>query len=188
MAEAKKRSGLTIRSMCAVALFSAVLCVLSLVAVPLPFTSVPVTLGTLGIFLASLILGTRDGTLAVLVFILLGACGLPVFSSFRGGLSVLLSPTGGYIIGYIPCALICGVIVGHFEKRVRDKYLPLIMTAGAMAGMLACYACGAAQFSAVTDSTFKATVVSTILPFIPLDFAKALLAALVAKRIKKHIR
>lgn len=92
-------------------LFAALTAVCSYISIPLGFTPVPVNLATLAVFLAGGLLGKKYGTVALAVYALIGAVGVPVFSEFRGGLSVLAGPTGGYIIGYIAAAFIVGLLI-----------------------------------------------------------------------------
>ena len=103
------------------ALFAAVICVLSPISIQIG--PIPVSLGLLGVLLAASVLGPVRGVTAVLVFILAGACGLPVFSGGRGGFSVLIGPTGGYIWGYLPAAVIAGIrssrISIYFSRSMR---------------------------------------------------------------------
>lgn len=91
-------------------LFAALMAVCSFICIPLGFTPVPVNLATLGVFLTGGLLGRKYGTISMTVYVLLGAVGLPIFSEFRGGLSVLVGPTGGYIIGYIAGAFLVGLL------------------------------------------------------------------------------
>lgn len=91
-------------SLCVTALFAAILAVLSPLSIPLPFTPVPLSLGTFAVYLAAAAGGVRWGTLSVAVYLLLGAVGIPVFAGYSGGLQVLVGPTGGYLIGYLPLA------------------------------------------------------------------------------------
>ena len=91
------------------ALFSGILCVLAPVALPVPGSPVPLSLATFAVYLTGMILGTKQGVLSVLVYLFLGTVGLPVFSGFSGGIGILLGPTGGYLLGYIPCVLVTGL-------------------------------------------------------------------------------
>ena len=84
-----------------VALMAALISVLGPIAVPLPFTPVPISLGILAVYISSYLLGAKTGTLSVIIYILVGLVGLPVFSGYTGGAAKLAGPTGGYIIGFI---------------------------------------------------------------------------------------
>ena len=94
------------KQMVLIALMTAVTCVLGPLSIPLPFSPVPISLTNFAIFLAIFVLGMKSGTISFIIYLLLGAIGVPVFSSFRGGLQVLAGPTGGYLIGFIFLALI----------------------------------------------------------------------------------
>ncbi len=96
--------------------FAAVVAVCSWITVPLPFTQVPINLAILGVLLAGGLLGSKYGALSLLVYILLGAVGLPVFAGFGAGLGVLVGPTGGYIVGYLLCAAISGLGTGSATR------------------------------------------------------------------------
>ena len=90
-------------------IFAAIVTICSWITVPLPFTQVPINLAVLGVLLAGGCLGSKYGSLSILIYILLGAVGIPVFAGFGAGLGTLAGPTGGYIVGYILCAAIAGL-------------------------------------------------------------------------------
>ena len=100
--------------MAEMALMSAVLCVISPFTIPVPASPVPLSLALFGVYLSAMLLGVKKGTLSVLIYLLLGSVGLPVFSGFSGGIGMLAGPTGGYLIGY----LVGGVVMCLLE------YLP----------------------------------------------------------------
>lgn len=106
-----------IKELILAALFAALTGVCSMIAIPLPFTPVPINLATLSVFLAGALLGSKYGGISQLVYILLGAIGLPVFSNFTGGVGILAGPTGGYIIGYAVAAFLVGLIIELGGKR-----------------------------------------------------------------------
>ena len=89
------------KQMVLIALMTAVTCVLGPLSIPLPFSPVPISLTNFAIFLAIFVLGMKNGTISFIIYLLLGAVGVPVFSSFRGGLQVLAGPTGGYLLSLI---------------------------------------------------------------------------------------
>ena len=95
-----------LRSMIMIALFAAIIGVLAQVTIPLPL--VPITGQTLAIGLAATILGSRNGTFAVILYLLIGSAGVPVFAEFSAGISKLFGPTGGFLVGFIPAAFIIG--------------------------------------------------------------------------------
>ena len=162
-----------------VALMAVVIVLCSWISVP--FT-VPFTMQTFGIFCALLLLGGRYGTLSVLLYVLLGAVGLPVFSGFNSGVGALLGPTGGYILGFVLCALLYWV----FEGRIKD--IPLLAL-----GNIVCYLFGTLWFVYVYSSggksvSFGAALMLCVVPYIVPDAIKLLLAAVVARRVKKLIK
>ncbi|NLD19440.1 MAG: biotin transporter BioY [Clostridiales bacterium] len=162
-------------------IFAAITAICSFVTIPLGFTPVPVNLGTLAVFLAGGLLGPKYGPLSQLVYILVGAVGVPVFAGFRGGFGVLMGPTGGYIIGYIAATLIIGLLL----DRLWDERRNLMLCALSMAlGLIVCYALGTAWFIISTGSNVEAALVSCILPFIPGDIIKIIVATILTRRLK----
>ena len=119
----RRSRGFSVRDLTRVALMTAILAVCGWITIPLPEPMVPFTLQTFGVFLCLLLLGGRDGTLAIAAYLLLGAVGAPVFSSFRGGLGVLLGSTGGYLTGFlaITIMIIAVSIFGTCTIYINDK-------------------------------------------------------------------
>lgn len=163
-----------IKDICFSALFTAVMVVLSLIYIPL---IVPITLQTFAVFLSLLVLGEKKGTASVTAYILLGLVGLPVFSGFRSGLNVLLSPTGGYILGLLLICFIFAVLNRAFKGKFKN--LSLII------GLICCYIIGSLWYMIFTGAdSFFAVLTVTVLPFIIPDIIKLFLAYIIAKRIK----
>ena len=121
-----------ILSMVYCSLFAIFIALCSYITIPLV---IPFTLQTLGVFTALELLGGKKGTFSVLLYILLGAVGVPVFSGFRGGIGVLLSNTGGYIIGFIPLAFIYWLIVTLLGQKTPARIIAMVL------GLLSCYVC-----------------------------------------------
>ena len=137
------------KQMVLIALMTAVTCVLGPLSIPLPFSPVPISLTNFAIFLAIFVLGMKSGTISFIIYLLLGAVGVPVFSSFRGGFQVLAGPTGGYLIGFIFLALIMGFALDHFDR----KLVPTII--GMIIGMAVCYAFGTVWLAKLLSLSFK---------------------------------
>ena len=110
-----KNSPLTVRQLTRIALMSALIAVCAWINIPL---TVPFTLQLLGVFLALRLLGGRDGTLCIALYILLGAVGLPVFANFSAGISALIGPTGGYILGFLLMGVLYWLLEKHLTKRL----------------------------------------------------------------------
>ncbi|MBP3445689.1 MAG: biotin transporter BioY [Clostridia bacterium] len=162
-----------------ISLSAAIICICSWIQVP---SAVPFTLQTFAVFLVSAVLGAKKGVAATLVYILLGAVGLPVFSGFQGGVGVLLGATGGYVFGFVLLALIVGAVA---EKK-GIKLLPSVLSG--LAGILLCYLVGTLWFAFVYgDGSFSGAFSVCVLPFIIPDAIKITLAMIIAKRVKNLI-
>jgi biotin transport system substrate-specific component len=129
------------------------------VAVPLPFTPVPITLQTLFVVLAGVVLGPRLGALAAGTYVLAGAAGAPVFANGGAGLPWLLGPTGGYLLAAPIAALIAGAVAGRESGALRTS-------AGLALGVLAMYAGGVAQLQALTGQSLSAVLALGVYPFV----------------------
>ena len=176
-------AGFTTKDLVYTAIFAALIAVCSWISIP---TTVPFTLQTFGVFMAVNTLGGKRGTLAVLVFILLGVVGLPVFSGFTGGVGIILGSTGGYIIGFLFTALIMWAIEHFFGRSFPVRILSML------AGLLVCYAFGTVWFHQVYARQNGAVGWMTVLgwcvfPFIVPDLVKIALAAVLAPRVRKII-
>ena len=106
--EENKKKKISTKDMVQIAMFTAVVAVLSQIAIPMP-SGVPVTLQTLAVALCGYVLGSKKGAVSLLVYALLGAVGAPVFANFKGGLGAIAGPTGGFIWGFIFMAFLCGL-------------------------------------------------------------------------------
>lgn len=173
-----------IRNAAYAAMFAALLAVCSWITVP---GTVPFTMQTFGVFCALLLLGGKLGTCSILLFILLGALGAPVFSGFRGGIGVLAGTTGGYIVGFVFTGLIFWAAVKLCGNSAAVK------TAALAAGLAACYAFGTAWFvflytKNTAEITFSAALFKCVVPFIIPDCAKLALALWIAPLLRRHIR
>ncbi len=172
----KKTAAEKTRDLIYIALFAALICVCAFITVP---SVIPFTLQTFGVFVALGLLGGKRGTASVLVYVLLGAFGLPVFSGFRGGIAVLGGPTGGYIAGFVVSALVYWLITALLGNKTLIKCLAMA------AGLIAVYAFGTAWFVFVMGKSSPVTVGYAlgvcVVPFIPFDCAKIALALFVSK-------
>lgn len=179
------------KQMVQVALFSGIFCVFAPFTLPVPMSPVPLSLATFVVYLAAVLLGAKQGTVCVLVYLLLGAVGLPVFSGFSGGIGVLLGPTGGYLIGYMPCALIVGCLVGTkgFSRGFSGQAFKKNVLAMAL-GTLVCYTFGTAWFLFVMREsyTIAQALLVCVVPYLFFDLVKILVASAVAEPVKRILR
>ncbi len=163
------------------AMFAAAICVCSTL-LSVDIGKVPVTMQTFAICLTAAMLGWKRGTMSVIVFILLGAIGLPVFANGSGGLEVLAGSTGGYIIGFIFTALIVGTVADKFDR----KLVPLVISMAV--GILVCYVFGTPWFMFVTKLDFVTSLGYCVTPFLIFDAIKIVLATVIVNRLSKVIR
>ena len=163
------------------ALFAALTAVCSMISIPLPFTPVPINLATLSVFLAGGLLGSKGGAISQLVYVFLGAIGLPVFAQFTGGFGILTGPTGGYIIGYVAGAWLTGFVI---EKLGQGFYKNIIAM---VAGIAICYTLGTLWFMLSTSTGLVAALVMCVIPFLIGDAIKIVAGAVLVKRLHKFI-
>ena len=184
------RSQKTIQ-MAKIALMSAVLCVISPFTIPVPASPVPLSLALFAVYLAAVLLGAKRGAICVLIYLLLGMVGLPVFSGFSGGIGVLLGPTGGYLMGYVLCAVIVGVVV-HTEAvgKISGKGQFFRCVVAMTSGTLACYLVGTIWFIFIMQSAFSLTqaLLTCVVPYLLFDVIKILVAAAIVLPVRKIVR
>lgn len=163
-----------IRNMVLMGLLAAMICICAWIAVPVGVFLF--TMQSFGVFLALFLLGGKNGCCAILVYLALGAVGLPVFSGFRGGLGALLGATGGYLWGFL--------ISGHFYWLFYKK-APVF---AAVAGMSLCYAAGTLWYGFLyLGGNLTAAFLHCVLPYVFTDSLKLLLAFFVAKKLKTFV-
>ena len=160
------------------ALMAAIICIFSVVTVPIG--AIPVTMSVFSVMLIALFLDTKESVLSVVIYILLGAVGLPVFSGFKVGFQVLAGATGGYIWSYIVMAYIIG--------KTANKTSIIKMTISCIFGLIVCYLMGTCQFMAVTGTGVYESVLICVVPFVIFDILKAFMAAYVAYKLKKSLQ
>lgn len=166
-----------------IALFTVLMAVCSWISIPM---AVPFTLQTFGVFAAVGVLGGKRGTFSVLVYILLGAVGVPVFSGFNGGIGILAGKTGGYIIGFLCSAL----VMWGMEAALGRK--PLIRIVSMVIGLAVCYAFGTAWFMLIYARETGAVGVGAVLgwcviPFIIPDLIKIALAFGLSGKLRRYV-
>ena len=160
-----------------IAVIAAVMCVLG--PLTLPIGPVPISLTPFVIFLGVYILGMKKGTVAVIIYVLLGAFGIPVFSSFSGGIGKIMGPTGGYIIGYIFMALVAGFFIDKFYKNI-----PLQVIGMAIGLFVRCYGIGTVWLKYQMGITFAQALAVGVIPFIALDLVKMAIAIVLGRAVR----
>lgn len=181
---AKTRDNTKVLDLVYISIGAALIAICSWISIP---TAVPFTLQTFAVFFVLLSLGGERGTLATLVYVLLGAVGVPVFAGFSGGIGVLLGSTGGYIIGFLFTGIIYIIFTRFISKKLVVKIIALVL------GLAVCYAFGTAWFMNVYIKTSGEVGLLTVLgwcvfPFIIPDLIKLALAVVIAKRIEPVIK
>jgi biotin transport system substrate-specific component len=178
-----------------VALFTAMIIVLGLIPpVPVPWVPVPITLQTFGVMLAGLILGPWRGGLVVLTYVLIAMLGIPVLPGGRAGLAVLAGPTGGFLLGMILGAVITGWLAGTLPRgqmahtqqgwKAAAPQVLRCWVASVIGGLLVVYAVGIPWLATVTGMGLNKAAWAVIV-FLPGDLLKALVASIVAQRVRR---
>lgn len=184
-AEPKKKKGFKTIDIAYIGIFVALIAVCSWISIPL---TVPVTLQTMAVCIASALLGTKRGVIAVVAYILLGLVGVPVFSGFSSGVGVLFGATGGYIIGFIFTALIVGVMLKLLGKKLWVYAVSMLI------GIAVCYAFGTVWFIVFYNNnnadtmSVAAALSMCVVPFIIPDIVKIIIATIVCKRVDKYVK
>ena len=173
------------------AAMAAVMCVLAPISIPIG--PISITGGTLAIYLAACLLGGKWGAAATLVYLLVGMVGLPVFSNYMGGISRLAGPTGGYLIGYLPMALLAGAVVELSLRRLKDQggkgaaVALAVQFVGMIAATAVLYAFGTAWYCLQAGVELQAALAACVIPFIPWDLIKMAAALAVGVPVRRGL-
>ena len=162
-----------------IAVSAAIICILAPFSFPLG--AIPFSLATFAIYIISCLSTCKISLSATIIYILLGAAGLPVFSGFVGGFQQIAGITGGYIIGYIPCAFIISLFVNRFENK------KLIFPISMLTGTAVCYLFGTAWYSFQTKANFIAAFAICVLPFLVGDIIKIAVASVLGFTLRKKL-
>lgn len=163
-----------------IALMTALICILGPLTVPIG--PVPVTFSVMMIVLSAYLLGAKAGTLSVLIYLLAGAAGLPVFSGFTGGIQKLLGPTGGYLIGFLFLSFCVGIGVDCFPKNLPMQIFLSVI------GYAVVYSFGSVWLSVVLHMTLSQAFAVGVLPFVGLDIAKYIVTLLLGRAIRVRLK
>ena len=160
------------------AIFSAIICILSVITIPIG--TVPISLSLFAVMLSAISLGAKKGVLSCLVYILIGSLGIPVFSGFKGGFHILFGPTGGFIISYIFVSLIMS-----FASHKANKKLTLFIFG--LLSLAVCYLLGCFQYSLISKVSFYNSLSVCVYPFVVFDILKIIFAVNIGIKLKKLI-
>ena len=171
-----------INSMAIVSLITAVMCVLGPFTITFPISPVPFSLLSFMMYLSAYILGVKKGVISCILYICIGMTGMPVFSSFTGGIGKILGPTGGYIVGYIFMTMICGWII----EKWTHKYIMHII--GMILGTVVCYLIGTMWLSIQVEISIYAAIAVGVVPFIAGDVIKIVIASFIGPVLRKRLK
>ncbi len=176
-----KGTGISMKTkdMTIVAVLAAFICVCAPWAIPVG--PIPITLATFAVYVVSSTTNWKYGVFSVLLYVLIGAVGLPVFSGFGGGIGKITGVTGGFLIGYIPCSIVTGLVIDRFP-HAKWAY-----PAGMALGTVLCYAFGLAWFIFLTGNTLYSSFLVCVVPFLPGDAIKIAVASLAAYPLRKKL-
>lgn len=167
----KERNRLSIQDLCLIAIFAALTAILAQIAIPLPFSPVPLSFGMVGVYFSGILLRTRCAVLSQICYLFLGAVGLPVFGLFRGGIGMLLGPTGGYLMVY---PIMAGIVAATLNnsRAIQSRKTMIRGAIAICAAHLVLYLGGTIWLSITTGNTFAAGLGLAVVPYIPLDIVK----------------
>ncbi len=179
-----------IKNIVLVGVMTAVVCVIAPISIPIG--AIPVSLQIFAIYLALYVLDWKRGTLSFILYLIIGCMGVPVFAGYTSsGIASLVGPAGGYIVGFIPLAIVCGITFDHFPidkatgKKKAINYA--INFASMIVGVAICYAVGTAWFCYKASYSVGAALAVCVIPFIPFDIAKGICAMIVGPQIRKAL-
>lgn len=184
--KSEKRKVFSVYRMVTCALFAVIICVLSPISIPIG--AIPVSLGLFAVLLTAVSLEPFDSTIAVILYLLIGLIGLPVFAGGKSGFIVLAGPTGGYLWSYPLTALAAGWLSLLIRKTIHNKPVRLILTVAAcIAGVMICYLCGTLFYSAYAGISFIQALMVCVVPFILFDMIKCILASIIGAELRRLI-
>lgn len=180
--QSKTTGRFTTRRLVLIAMVTAITCILAPFSIPIPISPVPISLTNLVLLISIYVLGWKDATVSYLVYLLLGAFGLPVFSGFAGGLGKIAGPTGGYLTGFIFMTIIAGIFVERYtERRI------LVITGMVLATMVA-YVFGTAWLAFQMELPFTGALSIGVIPYLPGDTVKIILAVLTGPVLRSRLQ
>lgn len=171
---------LTVRDLTMISLFTALICVSGYIRIDLPF-GVPLTAQTLAVMLAGSVLAPRQAAFSLITYLLLGAAGAPIFAGGTAGLPIIMGKTGGYLIGFLVGAIVISLIRG------KKSGLISLGLANIIGGIVIVNLFGAIWLNYITGIGMVKTFMVGVLPYIPGDLFKAVIATVIANKLNKHL-
>lgn len=168
----------------------AVTAALTCVLAPVSFviaTAIPITLGTLAVMLSGALLGGGYGAVSQAIYLLIGVVGLPVCAGWTPALPRLIGPTGGYLIGYIPLAFLCGALYSAWGRHARGARQYAALTGAMLIGTAVLYAFGTAWYCVYSGTNVAAALTVCVLPFLPGDAVKIAVVAILTPQLEKAL-
>lgn len=175
----------SVKSYVVCALCVAIICVLAPIAVPVG--PVPISLATFAVMFTGFLLGAKWGTAATVIYLILGAVGVPVFAGYSAGFARIAGPTGGYLIGYIALAFLCGIVYDRFGRNYRGAKRYFSMIAAVVIGTIILYAIGTAWFCIQSGTGLVAALGMCVIPFLPGDAVKSAAAIILVPILERSL-
>ena len=164
-----------------IALMTAITAIMAQITIPMPL-GVPMTMQTFAVTLAAVVLGSKRGSISMIIYLLLGIAGVPVFAGFRGGVQCVAGPTAGFLISFPIMALIIGLGVKYYKDK---KWLFWIFLT---VGTISNYIIGTAIFCLIMKAPLATGITACVIPFIPTAIIKAILGSIIGFQVRKRLQ
>lgn len=174
-----QNSRISTQDICSIATMTAITAVLAQISIPMPF-GVPMTMQTFAVTFAGIVLGAKRGAISMLIYVLLGALGVPVLSGFCGGFQYLVGPTGGFLISFPIMAYLIGV--GTKLRKQKGMFLLFLIL-----GTVVNYTVGVLMFCIIMKASVWTGITACVLPFIPTAIIKAAVASILGLKLQVRL-
>ena len=174
-----QNSKISIQDICSIAIMTAITVVLAQISIPMPL-GVPMTMQTFAVTLAGIVLGAKRGAISMIIYVLLGAIGVPVLANFSGGFQHLIGPTGGFLLSFPIMAYLIGI--GTKMRRQKGMFLLFLIL-----GTAANYAIGVLMFCILMKASIWTGITACVLPFIPTAMIKAAVASILGLKLQVRL-
>lgn len=170
------------KALALIGVMAAVTCIMGPLSIPIPFSPVPISLTNLAVYFSIYVLGMKKGSISYIIYLLIGLVGVPVFSAFTGGPAKLLGPTGGYLIGFVFMAVICGFFIDKWTDKMYMCFLGMVI------GTAVCYLFGTVWLAYQAGLSFYSALAAGVIPFLPGDLAKIIIAMIIGPQIRRRLK